>query len=360
MRYSRCIRGDLVDLSRATEWWAYKLVPILSAFYATALVLRASILSLWIDALALLVSMTAAAMYASALNELTDRGDDAAAGKRNRATDRPRSVITLMVVAAGAGCTFAWFWRDDLPLLSCYLATWLAFALYSIRPVRLKTRGLAGVLCDAAGEQMCPALAGVFVATRGAERAAGAAWMATIAIWALAVGCRGILWHQLTDVDNDRAAGVRTFAVRQPRIASLAGTFAVFPLELAAFTAMLWQIGGAWPATLLALYALYAIHSARRRHRVPVIVAPRPRSFIVLQVYYSDLFPVALLIAAAVRDRRDLLILVIHLLLFPRRVLHVTRRITSLVGSSIIKRRASASAASTVVNASEPHQGGVG
>jgi 4-hydroxybenzoate polyprenyltransferase len=118
LRYSRCIRRDLTDLIRANEWWQYKLVPILSAFYATALVLHVPVISMWIAALTLLLSMVAAAIYASALNELTDRADDAAAGKRNRATAKPRSVAALLVIAVGAGLAIEWLWRDDRPLLS--------------------------------------------------------------------------------------------------------------------------------------------------------------------------------------------------------------------------------------------------
>lgn len=302
---------------------------------------------MWIAALSLLLAMVAAAIYASSINELTDRADDAAAGKRNRAVDGPRSVAALFAVAVGAGFVFEWLWRDDTPLLTCYLAIWVAFGLYSISPFRLKKRGLAGVLCDAAGEQMFPALAAVFIASRGAHRAVSGAWVASVALWALAFGLRGIVWHQLRDVENDRAAGVRTFASRHPRAASAIGTFVVFPLELGALAAMLRQIGGAWPAAFLVLYALYAIRSARRGQRAPVIVAPKPQSFIVLQDFYTDLFPIALLIVASIRDRRDLLILATHLLLYPRGVIHAIRRL-------------SASTANSVVNASEPHHGGVG
>jgi hypothetical protein len=103
------------------------------------------------------------------------------------------------------------------------------------------------------------------------------------------------------------------------------------------------------------LYALYAVRSARRWQTAPVIVAPKPRFFIVLQEFYSDLFPIALLITAVARDRRDVVILAAHVLLFPRRVLHAVQR-----AFSMSSRRLSASTANTVVNASEPHHGGVG
>ena len=348
MRYSRFIHDDLISLIRADEWWEYKLVPILSTFYATALVLHVAVSSLWAGALLLLLAVVAAAVYASVINDVTDRADDVAAGKRNRVAGRSRSMIAaLIAVTVGAGFLFAWLWRDDALLLSCYLATWLAFSLYSLPPFRFKERGAAGVLCDAAGEQLFPALVAVFLACRGAQRAVSGAWVASVAVWALAYGLRGIVWHQLTDVDNDRAAGFRTFARRHPRAAPGIGTYVVFPLELGALAAMLWQIGSAWPPAFLVLYALYAVRSARRWQTAPVIVVPKPRFFIVLHQFYSDLFPVALLITASVRDRRVLIVLAAHLLLFPRRVIHAIRRLR-------------ASTARTVVNASEPHHGGVG
>jgi UbiA prenyltransferase family len=348
LRYSRFIQRDLIGLIRADEWWEYKLVPILSTFYATALVLHVAVSSLWVSALSLLLAIVAAAVYASVINDVTDLAGDLEAGKRNGVAGRSRSIVAALVaLTVGTGFFFAWLWRDDARLLSCYLATWLAFSIYSLRPFRFKERGAAGVLCDAAGEQLFPALVAVFLASRGAQRAVSGVWVASVAVWALAYGLRGIVWHQLTDVDNDRAAGFRTFARRHPRAAPVIGTFVVFPLELGALAAMLWQIGSAWPPAFLVLYALYAVRSARRWQTAPVIVVPKPRFFIVLHQFYSDLFPVALLIAASVRDRRGLIVLAAHLLLFPRRVVHAIRRL-------------SASIARTVVNASEPHHGGVG
>jgi hypothetical protein len=348
LRYSRFIRHDLIGLTRADEWWEYKLVPILSTFYATALVLHIAVSSLWAGALLLLFSVVPAAVYASVINDVTDRADDVVAGKRNRVAGRPRAMVAALVAAAvGAGFLFDWLWRDDLRLLSCYLATWLAFSLYSLPPFRLKKHGVSGVLCDAAGAHLFPALVAVLLACRGAQRVVSGAWVASVAVWALAYGLRGIVWHQLSDAENDRAADVGTFARRHPRAAAVIGTFVVFPLELGALAAMLWQIGSPWPLAFLVLYALYAARSARRWQTAPVIVVPKPRFFIVLHEFYSDLFPVALLITAAARDRRDLVVLGAHLLLFPRRVAHAIRRL-------------SASIARTVVNASEPNHGGFG
>jgi 4-hydroxybenzoate polyprenyltransferase len=76
LRYCRFIRHDLIGLIRADEWWEYKLVPILSAFYATALVLHVAVSSLWVSALSLLLAIVAAAIYASVINDVTDLDGD--------------------------------------------------------------------------------------------------------------------------------------------------------------------------------------------------------------------------------------------------------------------------------------------
>src|ERR1043166_322282 len=57
------------------------------------------------------------------------------AGKRNGVAGRSRSMVAAIVaLTAGAGFFVAWLWRDDVPLLFCYAATWLAFFLYSFPP----------------------------------------------------------------------------------------------------------------------------------------------------------------------------------------------------------------------------------
>ena len=155
MRYSRFIQHDLIGLTRADEWWEYKLVPILSTFYATALVLHVAVSSLWASALSLLLGIVPAAIYASVINDVTDLAGDLEAGKRNAVAGRSRSMVaTLVALTVGAGFLFAWLWRDDARLLSCYVAIWLAFSIYSFSPFRFKERGAVGVVCVAAGEQL--------------------------------------------------------------------------------------------------------------------------------------------------------------------------------------------------------------
>lgn len=317
---------------RAGEWWEYKLVPMYSAFYGTALLLDAPLSTLWRGALIVLASLVPGAAYVSVINDLTDREDDLAAGKPNRLLGRSNTFAgALVALTAGAGLVVAFAWRADTLLLTCYLAAWLAFSLYSLPPFRFKKRGMAGVLCDAAGAHLFPTLVAVIVAFRDARQATEPLWLLAVAAWALGSGVRGILWHQLSDVENDRAAGVHTFAERQPRTAAVFGTWVAFPLELAGLAAMLWLMRD--PLPLIALGAYAYLTSKRLRHwRInPVVVAPKPRFLIVLSEYYSVYFPLALLVTSASRHPPDWLVLPIHVALFPGRIRQSASDIAQLI-----------------------------
>jgi 4-hydroxybenzoate polyprenyltransferase len=321
------IRSRLIEIVRAGEWWEYKLVPIFAVFYATALSVDMPVSALWRAALTVLIALVPGAAYVSVINDLTDREDDLAAGKRNRLANAPAWLGALLVlVTAGCGVVIAWLWRHDTLLLTMYLAAWLVYSLYSWPPFRFKTRGLLGVLCDASGSNLFPALVAVLLAYRGAGRPPNTAWLVAVGAWAFFNGIRGILWHQLTDLENDVRTNVRTFAMRHPPSTTIAiGTWIAFPLELVALAGVLWQIRSAWPAAFLAVYALIATRRLRRFHMNAVVVQPKARYLIVLHEYYDVYLPIAILVASALRHPRDFIVLALHGVLFPNRLLQTVR-----------------------------------
>ena len=281
--------------------------------------------SLWLALLTTLAALVPGAAYVSIINDLTDRDEDLASGKPNRLAGRSRWFVAMLIaLTAGSGVVISILWREDALLVTFYLCAWLAFSLYSLPPFRFKKRGIFGVLCDASGAHLFPTLVAVILAFRGAEKPVSALWLASIGAWAFANGVRGILWHQLTDVDNDRRAGVRTFALRHaPHVVVRIGTFVAFPLELLALAAILQQLQSWWPAGALAAYSLLAFLRVLRWHMKVVIVAPKERFLIALHEYYDAFLPIAILIASAIRHPYDWIVLAIHLAIFPTRVRQV-------------------------------------
>ena len=142
----------------------------------------------------------------------------------------------------------------------------------------------------------------------------------------MSLGLRGNLWHQLGDRVNDEKVRLRTFA-RRHKITLLqrVGNLAIFPAEALAFAAMLRLAGSRACVAALVLYRLLEWSRRVMWRTDVVVVVPKERASILMLEYYEVFFPVALLLSSAAVHRRDALVLVAHLLLFPGRATRVLK-----------------------------------
>jgi hypothetical protein len=331
--------------ARAGEWWEHKLAPVAGTGYATAWLAGASIEQTWAPIATAVGALAVCAAYVSVVNDLTDRDADRAAGKPNRLAGRSRAVAPAAIaacVALGAGIALL-AWRDDPLALAAYAASWIAFSAYSIAPLRLKARGAAGALADAAGATLAPQLLVAIVVIHAADAPVDGWWPAAVGVWALALGLRGAIWHQLTDVLADARADVATLARRRPERVRGRSIAALFAVELAAFGAML-VLAGNWLAfALVPGYVLVERLRTRLWGVRVVVTAPAPDYRIAMHEYYVVLYPVAFLLALATRDPAALVLLAAHLALFPRTAwrmaLDATRALRSLGPARLMARR---------------------
>lgn len=310
-------KTGILAATRAGEWWAHKFSPLLATFYATTALLGGALLPLLGPLLVLVGALLVGAIYVSVINDWTDLAADAAAGKTNRLAGRPGWVVA---VALG-GCLLAgsafglYFWHLSHLVAWLYLAAWVVYSLYSLPPVRLKNRGLAGVLADASGAHLLPQLLVVAAVQAWLGRAVPGAWWAAVGTWALACGVRGIVWHQLGDAAADAQAGVHTLVLRwgAARTQRL-GQAVVFPLEVGAFGMVLGLSQPGWALGLLALYGGLEWCRWRIWGYRPVVLAPDSR--MVLTDYYLFFYPLAFLLPQCLRYPTDGLVLALHGALF--------------------------------------------
>ena len=245
----------------------------------------------------------------------------------------------LVAVPVLIGIAMAWRWRGDPMLLAAYGAAWLAFSAYSLPPLRLKTRGLLGVMADASGAHLFPALVAALLVFRAGGEAPDLAWLVLVAVWAGAFGVRGILWHQLSDEEADRIGNVRTFVQRHGgRWARAIGGRVMFPLEFAALFALLWLLDDRIPFVALALYAFLVIFKLERFEMHATIVQSRPRYLILLNEYYEVFLPVSLLVASALAHPVDWIALALHCLTFPGRLSQVISDVWKITGMASVSR----------------------
>lgn len=327
------LRGTKISQTiRASDWWGFKLSPMFATMYATAFLLKLPVISLWPLLLLALVALVPGAAYVSVINDLTDLKDDLASGKSNRLIGKSGTFSALIIACCILpGIAVSLYWRDDPLLLFLYLAAWVAFSLYSLPPVRLKTRGVLGLLADASGAHLFPTLLVVSLVYRWRGEPVDPLWFTSVAVWSLSSGLRGNLWHQLSDLHNDQKIGLRTFA-RNRTITQLRGigNFIIFPVEIAAFAVMLWRTGSRLAVAFLCFYALLEWTRRGMWKMNLVIVIPKDRYSIVMLEYYEVFFPLAVLLSSSTRNPQDALMLVAHLFFFPGRAAQAAKDIVKL------------------------------
>lgn len=190
------------------------------------------------------------------INDYSDREEDLRAGKHKAVCSVPAPLtVAALVMLALAGLFLAAVPASFSPTaLALAAATYLLGASYSIPVLRLKERGVWGVVCSSFAQRGTPILvAGLLF---------DLPWV-VIFDWVLLSflnGLRYILVHQMMDRENDEITGTRTFA-RDHAVRSLRrGVDALLVIEVVLLVPSvlvpLWEVSPA--AVALALFA-YAI-----------------------------------------------------------------------------------------------------
>lgn len=209
---SQPLATRLWALVRADDWWAYKIPPLLAVVYATAIRFPVPAHA-WVAALAAVGAIVLVAIYGYLLNDIADLESDRRAGRRNGigAIGQGWAISALAVPLVGV---FLLGWWIGDPVIQALLGLNLLLpTLYSVPPVRLKVRGLLGVLADAGGAHVLPTAIVIRAVTADLDAPPVLLTMFVAAAigWALCAGLRSIIVHQVRDQLADERAGVTTF-----------------------------------------------------------------------------------------------------------------------------------------------------
>ncbi|MEZ5138970.1 MAG: UbiA family prenyltransferase [Acidimicrobiales bacterium] len=232
-------RGALV---RAGNWWDHKVPPVVGV---AALALASSgrrDASALVDLLLLLASISGIAAFGHVVNDWADIEADERGGKRNVLAPLAPAQRAALVGATAAVGLVPWIALPAVGSARAALAVEVALLLaYSLAPLRLKHRGWAGAVADAAYAYAVP-FALVILLFGGGGRVAALA-----GAFGLLCGLRGILWHQVGDLEADRAAGVETIAGRlgPSRTEAVVASW-LLPVELGLAAALVVALGEAW------------------------------------------------------------------------------------------------------------------
>ncbi|NJN85662.1 MAG: UbiA family prenyltransferase [Leptolyngbyaceae cyanobacterium SL_7_1] len=309
---------QFTSLIRANEWWTFKLAPVIGTAYASAAVLNVSLISLWSTFLFLLISLIIGASYACLINDLTDREADQMCGKTNYMVGRSNlSIALILIICNGLGLAVLGLLIHSPLVLGVYLGNWLLFTIYSVPPIRLKEKGFWGVLTIAAAETSVPQIFAALLISCAADQSLPIMWLVLVAIWSLMAGLRSIFWHQILDLENDRLADIKTFAVNTSiQTLKQLGKGVVFPIEFLSFLGILLLSHNVLAWLFMCLYLL----TEWLRHYFwkleIVVVQPTGDHRLILFEYYDLFYPLGFLVQATWKDSANVFLLGIHLLFY--------------------------------------------
>lgn len=317
---------------RAPQWWNYKLPLAMTSVFLLARIGGQALSTLLIPALLILMAGFASASFASILDDFMDLKQDMQCGKHTpimRMSPNLRWIPLLVACCLLLCCAYL---ISNLTIsVVCFLLIALVFLLYSVRPVRLKERGLLGVYSISLGEHLLPTLLACSLLCELTAMRCPLIWLGVLCLWSFAFGLRGIIWHQLSDVENDRISSCRTAGiVLGTEKLSRIGEFVVFPLETICLMLLLGACKSGFIWTSFALYLFVEWLFYRFLSSNPIIVRAEPNSRFVFFAFYQFVLPLSLLLESLCTDPAVLALVALFCFVFAAPIAYTLEQVLSL------------------------------
>lgn len=307
---------------RAHQWWHYKIPLALAVAFGFAWMSRIPFSMLILPTGLMVLAGAAAGIWASVINDFTDLDQDRLAGKSTPMMEL--SLPSRRAVVAGSvllNAVVAWTLQRYPVSLLLLVANWMTFMVYSVPPIRIKERGALGVIAIALGEHVLLGLLAVSLVletTRMPLASVPIPWLLAYLGWSTAFGMRGIIWHQILEVENDRTAGCKTLGalIGETNLAHI-GEWYVFPFEIVCFFLLLLLSRDSLFVIFLPIYAFTEWLRRKCWGCNIVIATPKPNMRFIMTEYYQIYFPFSFLSLALHSDRSAIFLIIAFILIFP-------------------------------------------
>ena len=203
--------------SRTVDWWKPKAGNVLGIVYVAIYYAKLTFEETWLYILPSLMTILGIGFLAYLLNDWFDRKTDLLVNKKNMiAGVAPLSVFGLFIGSLIIAFV-PWIW---LPFdkFSCLLIVFelLLIVIYSMPPIRLKTKGVLGLVNDALYAYAVPAVLAfyTFFLLIKDSYLGFPTGIVSLFFWQFIVGIYNINIHQIEDVENDRRTNTNTVATK--------------------------------------------------------------------------------------------------------------------------------------------------
>ncbi len=249
---------------RLNNWWQYKIPPLIAVFLFSKMVSGPEdTIGLLGQFCLLFLWMISAASFGYYVNDFSDIEEDNLAGKKNLVQIlhyKYRVLVFFLMGMVVIAFQLLLNAPTSLPFILAILQMAL-FVIYSVRPVRLKERFIAGVICDALYAHLLPTLIVFITAAYLIPESLYKSMIGLLIMWQLLQGVRNILLHHINDADNDEKSDTNNLAVRfGASNLLLLSNYVIAPVEALCFFLLLFKIdSGLLAACLLSALAVWVI-----------------------------------------------------------------------------------------------------
>ena len=197
---------------RVKDWWWSKAALLMGMIYLFAAWYHISLVQFVPLSVLSLITISGFASMGYLFNDLFDIEKDAAAGKSNfLAGKSPVFILLLFIVSSVFVFGPWWFLPKDNFSYTLITAQIFLFIIYSVPPVRLKERGIAGIITDALYAHGLPPVLAAYTFALAAQHPFHFSEIAMLFIWQTTSGIRNILLHQFDDLEADKLSGSKNF-----------------------------------------------------------------------------------------------------------------------------------------------------
>ena len=258
-----------IGFIKADKWWVYKIAGgVFTAIIFTVWYEIPIDFQFWKNLAVLFLSFGVLAVFGHLLNDLTDLESDRLSGKRNSVSQIGKSTSTLLVVVLAVLGVLLLCTLDNQLLFTLGIFQVVFNLAYSVRPIRLKERGVLAVVVTGFYERALPyAMIGTLLLTTAEF---GFTDLITIyLVWSFLWETRNFLTGQQADQNSDLQTNQKTVAVVYHANTLNAVQRLLFLAEIGLFVAWMFQFAY-WPAIVIisTANALYFHHRKFGEYRV--------------------------------------------------------------------------------------------
>jgi 4-hydroxybenzoate polyprenyltransferase len=313
---------NLLKVFRFKAWWPIIIPQVLGWIYFCLLIESPPISSIVYKASLFFVSLISISSFGYLFNDYWDQETDSIAGKPNLLIGQKKVVkISLVLVPLLLGVISWWLISANWIANTFFALQVVALVLYSMPPFRFKTRAELGIIADAFYGHVNPILitlaAFSFLNTL---KPSNFLLVVVIFICASLKGMRNILLHQLHDRKKDLRSNLQTFVLKNDGMYTLTLINNFLPFEILCTLLMAVVISVYLPPFLLSILLFsvltYFSFSGWKLSYLPKRQL-RFKFLYFLNDYYEEWVPVFFLILLSIREPQFMLLLILHLVLFP-------------------------------------------